>query len=156
MSIDKTKIDAKITSKLCNVLVNCQELVEDLEDLESVGLYRQNLKANTKNYLNLTLAQVDKVFGVGQRKVIEAIKAKKTEEEIEAIRQESQIENKELVHVYETAMKSRLEYRELEFNERLLVLRILQDIREGNVKYVGSELYYHIKSKDELTHVSKD
>ena len=156
MSLDKTKLDAKITSKLCNVLVNAQELVDDLEDLQEVGLFRQQLKGSVRNTLKICLDSVDKVFGVGQRKVIAAIKAKKSEDEIEAIRLDAELSNKEMLDVYEMAMKSRYEYRDLEFNERLLVLRVLKDIRGGNVKYLGDDLYYRIQSKEELAMLNND
>lgn len=145
MSIDETKLNNDITSKLCNVMVNCQELSEDLEDLEEIELYKKNLKMTAKKLSRLCMENVNDIFGVGQKDVIDAIRKKKSDKDVDKIRSKAKIKNEAMIHVYENAMKSRIEYSELTFDERLAVLKILKDVREGNVKYVGEELYYKIE-----------
>lgn len=156
MGIDKSKMNAEATSRLCNVMVNAQELVEDLEALEEAGLYKKNLKMQVKRTLKMCEQQVNKVFGVGFKKVQAAIKEGKTEEEVERLKETVELENKEMLKVYDAAVRSRNEYHNLDFNERLLVLRILDDIKYGNVKYVGSDLYYQIKNTEELKRLQDD
>lgn len=156
MGIDKSKMNSEVTSRLCNVMVNAQELVEDLEALQEIGLYKQQLKGQVRRTLQLCEEQVNRVFGVGFKKIQTAIKEGKSEEEIEELRKTVKIENAEMLKVYDMAVQSRNEYHALDFNERFLVLRILQDIREGNVKYVGNDLYYRIQSTEELNRLQDD
>ena len=147
MSINKKELNAEITSKLCNVLVNCQELIDDLEDMEEVNLFKNDLKNASKRLLEKLETQVNNVFGVGKKKLAQALRQGKSEEEISELVQEVKEEGREMVEIYDKAMKSRREYRELDFNERILVLRIIKDIRNDNVKFVGKELYYNIEGK---------
>lgn len=164
MAIDKSKINSEVTSRLCNVMVNCQELVEDLEALQEVGLFKQQLKGQVRRTFQLCEEQVNKVFGVGFKKVQKEVDLMKkdghTREEIEAKRdellKEAEVSNREMLKVYDMVVRSREEYHDLDFNERLLVLRILDDIRHGNVKYVGSELYYRIQGTEELKRLQDD
>lgn len=156
MGIDKSKMDAEATSRLCNVMVNCQELVEDLEWLEEMGLFKQQLKSQVKRTGQLCMKQVDNVFGVEHRKVRKAIKAGKSKEEVDKIRQDAKLSNSGMLEIYDMASQSRWEYHRLDFNERLLVNRILKDIKNGNVKYLGSELYYKIESTEELNRLNDD
>jgi len=142
--------DAEATNKLCNVMLNCQELVDDLEDLQEMGLFKQSLKLAAKQLLNQTLTQVDKIFGVGQKKVFEAMKKNRPKEEIDKLKEQVKVENKEMLHFYEAAMQPRYDFKNLGFEERMLVTRVIKDIREGNVKYVGNELYLRIQSAKEL------
>ena len=117
-------------SRLCNVMINAQALFEDLEELESEGLFKQNLKSQTKSLLELLEKSIGQIYGVGHKEVMQAIKEGKSEEEVAEIRQKHNNANMDINNVYEAAMKSRKEYDQMSFEEKVMLPNILSELRK--------------------------
>jgi len=117
-------------SRLCNVMINAQALFEDLEELESEGLFKQNLKSQTKSLLELLEKSIGQIYGVGHKEVMQAIKEGKSDEEVAEIRLKHNNANMDITNVYEAAMKSRKEYDEMSFEEKLMLPNILTELRK--------------------------
>lgn len=132
--IDKTKLQQEAISRLCNIMVNAQELIDDLEFMEEANLYKQNLKQSAKRLLEHCEHSVNNIFGVGYKEVTRAIKDGKTEEEVEEIKSKAEISNREILVIYDAAMKSRKEYRNLNLDERLQVLQIVEELKKTKKK----------------------
>ena len=129
--LDKKKFIYKDqVSRLCNVMINAQALFEDLEELESEGLFKQNLKSQTKSLLELLEKSIGQIYGVGHKEVMQAIKEGKPEEEVAEIRQKHNNANMDINNVYEAAMKSRKEYDQMSFEEKLMLPNILTELRK--------------------------
>lgn len=116
--------------RLCNVMINAQALFEDLEELESEGLFKQNLKSQTNSLLGLLEKSIGQIYGVGHKEVMKAIKEGKSEEEVAEIRQKHNNANMDINNVYEAAMKSRKEYDQMSFEEKLMLPNILSELRK--------------------------
>lgn len=117
-------------SRLCNVMINAQALFEDLEELESEGLFKQNLKSQTKSLICLLEKSIGQIYGVGHKEVMQAIREGKSEEEVAEIRLKHKNVNMDITNVYEAAMKSRKEYDEMSFEEKLMLPNILSELRK--------------------------
>lgn len=117
-------------SRLCNVMINAQALFEDLEELESEGLFKQNLKSKTKSLMELLEKSIGQIYGVGHKEVMQAIKEGKSDEEVAEIRLKHKNANMDITRVYEAAMKSRKEYDEMSFEEKLMLPNILSELRK--------------------------
>ena len=111
-------------------MINAQALFEDLEELESEGLFKQNLKSQTKSLLELLEKSIGQIYGVGHKEVMQAIKEGKSEEEVAEIRQKHNNANMDINNVYEAAMKSRKEYDQMSFEEKLMLPNILSELRK--------------------------
>lgn len=117
-------------SRLCNVMINAQALFEDLESLEQEGLFKQNLKSQTKSLMDLLEKSIGQIYGVGHKEVMQAIKEGKSDEEVAEIRQKHNNANMDITRVYEAATKSRKEYDEMSFEEKLMLPNILSELRK--------------------------
>jgi hypothetical protein len=117
-------------SRLCNVMINAQALFEDLESLEQEGLFKQNLKSHVKGLVVHLENATGQIYGVGHKEIIQAIKEGKSDEEVEEIRRKHNNANMDITRVYEAAMKSRREYDEMSFNEKLMLPNILSELRK--------------------------
>ena len=103
--IDKSKLtEEMVINKLCNVLINSQELIEDLEDLEEANLFKQELKQNAKRLFVLLEKYVGDVMGSNP--------------------------DTDMVAMYEELMASRRDYRQLSLEDRIRVNTVLKIMRK--------------------------
>lgn len=105
--VNKEKVfqDPKnLTNTFCNVLMNCQELFEDLEFLEQEDIFKHRLKQQVKRLNEDLLQNINAIFAKLQ----------------------NEKEKRSVLELYDESMKSRRDYRKLNFDERLKVNEILK------------------------------
>ena len=113
---------------LCNIMVNAQELVEDLEAVEEMGLVRHDLKQNVKRTKELCEKSVNNVFGVGLKEFRLAQRSGASEEEIEKLKEKAQLTNHEMLILYDNQLQARKQFLQLSFHERAHPIEALKSL----------------------------
>lgn len=118
--IDKKNLTKKDqVSTLCDIMVNCQCLILDIERAEESGLFRHDLKRAAKSFMAILEKSVDAVYGVGYKEVQQAIEDGRSEEEIQVLRDKHTDANREMIHVYEAIIESRKLFDSMPYSEKI-------------------------------------
>jgi hypothetical protein len=129
--INKSKLIYKDqVATLCNIMLNTQALVEDLETMEEEGLFKFGLKNSAKDFQKKAEASVNQIYGAGHQEILKAEKEGRPEEEIQKLMEQHKVTNMDITRVYEAAVESRKLFDSLTFEEKLNLTTIITELRK--------------------------
>lgn len=156
--IDSKKIaKSELVSRLCNLMVNTQDLIEDLEFMREKGLARNQLKQTAGRFQDECEKAIAGIFGAGYKDVQAkekelklAIREKKDaavildlNRQITDLKERDNIANKEILFVYDKSIEAKRYYNDLSLDERFTLTKLIEKLREGKVEF--KRVRAHIK-----------
>lgn len=109
-------------STLCDIMINCQCLILDIERGEEDGLFKYDLKRAAKDFITILERSVNAIYGVGHKEIYDAINDGKPEEEIEALKEKHRDSNLEMIRVYEAILHSRKLFDSMSYSDKIMLI----------------------------------